>query len=59
MGWPCYEARLEAVTAARLAVRRGEAGSRFALRQALVDLASACEELASPMVAPNEKLVAA
>lgn len=58
MGWPQFEQRSEAVMEARAAVRRGERGARFALRQALVDLASCCEELVAPMAAPNERLIA-
>lgn len=58
MGWPQFESRLDAVTRARAAVRAGERGAKFALRQALVDLASCCEELVAPMAAPNERLIA-
>lgn len=57
MDWPVWEARIEAVRNAKAAVRAGEAGSRFALRQALVDLAACCEEMCVPMLAPNEKLM--
>jgi hypothetical protein len=53
LSWPQYEARYAAVIAARQAVRQGEPGSRFALRQALVDMAAVCEAIASPMTAPN------
>lgn len=56
IGWPQYEARMTAVAQAREAVRAGEYGARHALRQALVDLAAACERLAEPMYAPQVNL---
>jgi hypothetical protein len=37
-------------------VRRREIGGAQALRQALIDLASCCEHLAAPMMAPNVRL---
>lgn len=50
--WGIFHARVEAVQAATVADMLGEEGADYALRQALVDLASACESLASPMTAP-------
>lgn len=57
--WQVYDMRLAAVVGARLAVRHGEPGAKYALRQALVDLSSVCEELAGLMVAPDAQLLAA
>jgi hypothetical protein len=59
LGWPCYEARLQAVEDAREAIRRGEDGARLALRQALVDVAAISEELASRMRAPTRRFAEA
>lgn len=53
LSWPQYEARHDAVLEARRAVRKGEPGARYALRQALVDLAACCERIAEPMDAPT------
>jgi hypothetical protein len=53
LGWPCLYARLEAIEEARAAIREGDSWARYALRQALIDLASVSEELASRMNAPT------
>ena len=53
MGWTQFDARHQAVLEARAAVRAGEHGARFALRQALIDLAACAEEMCVPMMAPT------
>jgi hypothetical protein len=45
-------ARVRAVGAAQRAVLADEAGARYALRQALVDLAAACESAADDLPRP-------
>jgi hypothetical protein len=47
------ETRIGAVYGARRAVAAREDGAEFALRQALIDLASCCETIASKLPPPN------
>lgn len=58
MTWHVYNARVEAVGQAKDALRAGVPGAKFALRQALVDLAACCEEMSVPMLAPDERIIA-
>jgi hypothetical protein len=53
LGWEHCLRRQDAVAEARAAVGAGEAGAEWALRQALIDAASAAEELAAGMRAPT------
>ena len=63
--WGAYSATLEvrigAVADARRAFAAGEEGAVWALRQSLIDLASACEllagELPQPRIASNQAAV--
>jgi hypothetical protein len=57
-GWDHFHARVRAVEEAQAAVRERERGAQFALRQALIDLASCCEHMAIPMTPPNVVLEA-
>jgi hypothetical protein len=47
--WACLDARVRGVVEAREAVAAQEVGARPALRQALVDLASRCEQCADDL----------
>jgi hypothetical protein len=51
--WPCFHQRHLAVLDALEAVTRHEEGSRWALRQALVDLAAVSENMAEGMKPPR------
>lgn len=53
--WPCYHQRSLAVLDAQAAVEQEETGATYALRQALIDLASCAEEIASTMPAPKRR----
>jgi hypothetical protein len=47
--WRCFDARVRGVVEAREAVAARQVGARPALRQALVDLASLCEQVADDL----------
>lgn len=52
VGWPVFEARVQAVREAQDAELMGETGAQYALRQALVDLQAVCEHLCLGMARP-------
>jgi hypothetical protein len=55
--WGLYQARVAAVNGAREAVELDlDPAARFALRQALVDLAACCERMAATMRAPTARV---
>jgi hypothetical protein len=56
-GWPVYQARIQAVQDARQAVdQQLDPAAKYALRQALIDLAACAEQLAAGMRAPTVRL---